>query len=109
MSWPKGGKVPAKNTTEISPFLAEIERLMAQKGLEGLEDLYQQFMAQEPERIGNARWTLERFRLHATNEAGALYTKFMGPLVGALEATPRERARLFLAWVEDTTEPRHVA
>ncbi len=99
----------AKNTTAISPFLAEIERLMHKKGIEDLEELHERFMEQEPERIGNARWTLERFRKHATAEAGALYPKFMRPLVAALEATPHEHARLFLAWLEDTKEPRHVA
>lgn len=89
----------AKNTTEISPFLAEIERLMAEKGIEGLEELHERFMEQEPERIGNARWSLQRFHKHATAEAPALYFKFWRPLVGALEATPQARARLFLAWV----------
>ena len=99
MSWPKGGKVSAKNTTGISPFLAEIEHLMAQKGIEGLEELHERFMQQEPERIGNARWIFERFRKHATAEAPGLYFKFWQPLVVALEATKRERQELFLAWV----------
>ena len=84
-----------------SEFLAEIERLMAEKGIEGLQELHTRFLEQEPARIGNARWTLKRFRLHATAEAPGLYFKFWGPLVGALEATPRQQEELFLAWVQD--------
>jgi hypothetical protein len=91
--------VSAKNTTEISPFLAEIERLMAERGIEDLEELHERFMEQQPQRIGNARWTLERFRQHATAEAPGLYIKFMAPLTRALEATKRQEAELFLAWV----------
>jgi hypothetical protein len=91
--------VPTKNTTETPPFLAEIERLMKAKGIEDLEELHERFMEQQPERIGNARWTYERFRQHAAAEAPGLYFKFMTPLVGALEATDREQERLFLAWV----------
>jgi transposase-like protein len=30
------------------------------------------------------------------------------PSRGALEATPKEREGLFLAWIEDATEPRRV-
>ena len=89
----------AKNTTEISPFLAEIERLMSERGIEDLEELHERFLEQQPERIGNARWTYERFRKHATAEAPGLYIKFMRPLVAALEATKREEAKVFLAWV----------
>jgi hypothetical protein len=86
------------NTTEASPFLAEIERLMEVEGIENLEELHERFMEQEPERIGNARWTFERFRKHAA-ETGILHFRFIVPLVGALEATDEERERLFLAWV----------
>jgi hypothetical protein len=81
------------------PFLAEIERLMAERGIEGLEQLHQRFLQQEPERIGPGRWTYQRFCQHASHEAPGLYFKFWGPLVGALEATPREQEELFLAWV----------
>jgi hypothetical protein len=87
------------NTTEASAFLQEIERLMAEKGIEDLEELHERFLDREPERIGNARWTYSRFRKHATNGAGGLYHKFMRPLVRALEATGREQERLFFAWV----------
>ena len=82
-----------------SEFLGAIESLMEAKGIEGLEALYKRFMQQEPERIGGARWGLERFRKHATAEAPGLYFKFWGPLTRALEATKRERQELFLAWV----------
>ena len=41
-------------------------------------------MDQEPERLGNARWTFERFLHHAKHEVGAVYGKFMRPLVRAL-------------------------
>jgi hypothetical protein len=61
-------------------------------------------MDQEPERIGNARWTFERFRQHAAHEA-----KFMVSLAEALEATDEEKEKLFLAWVKDATEPRRLA
>jgi hypothetical protein len=60
-------------------------------------------MEEDPERIGNARWTFERFMSHASSKAGGLYPKFVHPLVGALEATEEETARLFLAWGEDAT------
>ena len=63
-------------------------------------------MDQEPERIGNARWTFERFRQHAAHEAKVLHAKFMVSLAEALEATDEEKEKLFLAWVEDATEPR---
>jgi hypothetical protein len=86
------------NTTEARPFPAEIERLMDARGIEDLEELHERFLEQESERIGNAHWTFERFRKHASNEAGRLYTKFMVPLVGALEATDEEQMRLFRAW-----------
>jgi hypothetical protein len=86
------------NATEASLFLAEIERLTAEKGIEVLEELHERFLGQEPERIGNARWTFERFRKHAAGEVGTLYIQFVRPLVRALEATPREQERLFLAW-----------
>jgi len=72
---------------------------MVRKGIEDLEEVHERFMEQEPERIGNARWTFERFRKHAAAEAPGLYFKFMVPLVGALEGTDRELERLFLAWV----------
>jgi hypothetical protein len=91
--------VPTENVAETSPFLAEIERLLEAKGIEDLEELHERFMEQGPQRIGGARWTYERFRKHATAEAPGLYFKFMTPLVGALEAAPREQEELFLAWV----------
>jgi hypothetical protein len=65
-------------------------------------------MDQEPERIGNARLTFERFRQHAAHEAKALHAKFMVSLAEALEATDEEKEKLFLAWVEDATEPRRL-
>jgi hypothetical protein len=65
-------------------------------------------MDQEPERIGNARWTFERFRQHAAHEAKVLHAKFMVSLAEALEATDEEKEKLFLAWVEDATEPRRL-
>lgn len=95
------------NTTETSAFLAEIERLMAEKGIDSLEELHERFMEQEPERIGNARWTFERFMRHGNREADGLYTKFIRPLGLALEATPREQEQLFLAWVEPIWGPLH--
>ncbi len=90
-------------TKEKSAFLAEVERLMEEKGIEDLEELHERFMEEDPERIGNARWTFERFMRHTSSEAGALYPKFVYPLVAALEATDEEIARLFLAWGEDAT------
>jgi hypothetical protein len=33
----------------------------------------------------------------------------MVPLVGALKATDEEKENLFLAWVEDASDPRHLA
>jgi hypothetical protein len=85
---------------QARPFLAEIERLMEAKGIESLEELHERFMDQNPERIGNARWTFERFHKHARAEAGILSRKFIVPLCEALEATQREREKLFLAWVD---------
>ncbi len=67
------------NTTGTSPFLAEIERLMEAKGIEDLEELHARFMEQEPERIGNARWTYERFRQHASAAVGQIDARFMVP------------------------------
>ena len=90
-----------------SAFRGEVERLMAERGIEDLEDLYGRFMAQEPERIGNARWTYERFLKYVNHEVGSLDPRFIVPLTrGALETKPTQEARLFLAWVEDATGRR---
>jgi hypothetical protein len=94
------------NTREKSLFLAEIERLMDVKGIEDLEELHERFLEQEPERIGNARWTFERFRKHASHEAGMFSEKFVVPLAGALEATTEEeRDGLIRAWFADVWGP----
>lgn len=90
------------NTTTTPPFLAEIERLMDEKGIPsipGLEKLHERFIEQEP----------ERFRKHVAAEAGALSFQFMVPLVEAMEATEEEQSRLFLVWFEDVTQPRPAA
>lgn len=63
--------------------------------------LHERFMAQEPERIGNARWTFERFCRHVNHEVGTPYPKFMVPLARALDATEGEMSVLALAWLED--------
>jgi hypothetical protein len=62
-----------------------------------------------PERIGDVRWTFERIVRHAHHEVGALYGKFMRPLVRALGATGREQEGLFLAWLEDAVDGPRVA
>ena len=77
---------------------------MAAKGIEDLEELHARFLDQEPERIGNAKWTFERFMSHVNHEAPALYRKFALPLVDALEATDQETAALYLVWGRDITE-----
>jgi hypothetical protein len=55
-------------------------------------------MDQEPQRIGNARWTIERFMRHVNHEVDCLNTKFIVPLRSVLAATDMETTGLFLAW-----------
>ena len=79
---------------------------MSTVGADSAQELHGRIMDEDPERIGNARWTFERFMRHVNHEVGALYPKFLYPLEGALEATDQEIARLLLAWVEDVVGPR---
>jgi hypothetical protein len=96
-------------TTEAQPFLAEIEHHMEAKGIWNLEELHERFLEQEPKRTGNARWTFERFRKHASGEAGAIYAKVRVPLVSALNATEEEQRGLAFAYYENAVSKARVA
>jgi hypothetical protein len=91
----------ADEATHESRFRREVERLMDEQGIADLEDLYGRFMAQEPERIGNARWTFERFMPHVNHDVDTLYPKFIVPLCEALAASDVEQAGLWRAWFDD--------
>jgi hypothetical protein len=92
-------------TSETSAFLTEIECLMDAKGIEDLEELYERFLEEEPERIGNAPWAYERFRRYTAHEVKGLYAEFLVPLSEALEATEQERIGLMRAWFDDVWGP----
>jgi len=83
---------------ELSALMEEIERQITAKGISDLEELHERFLEQEPERIGNARWTFERFLRHATPDVGAIYAnEFMVPLSRALDANDEGIRELFHA------------
>jgi hypothetical protein len=87
--------------THESRFRGEVERLMAEHGIADLEALHGRFMDQEPERIGNARWTYQRFMRHVNHEVDTLYPKFIVPLCEVLAASDVEQAGLWRAWFDD--------
>lgn len=80
-----------------SAFVAEIGRLMAEKGIADMWELYERFMEGEPERIGGAHWTFARFRRYAATDVDYIDFRFMVPLTEALEATEKELRRLATA------------
>lgn len=81
--------------TDPSAFMAEIERLMEERGIADWRELYERFT--EPERIGRTRWTFGRFCQHASANVEYIYARFMVPLAEALEADDGERFRLAYA------------
>lgn len=88
-------------TSKALSFWDEVLRLMDERGIEDLEILYGRFMVQGPERIGNAKWTFERFRRHVAHDVDSLDPRFIVPLNRTLDTTDREEAGLFLAWFGD--------
>ncbi len=89
------------NTTAEKPaYRAEIDRLMADRGIESLEELHRRFI--EGGYGGVDRYdrniSLERFERHANGATGGLNQRFVWGLDSILELTDEERVVLLRAY-----------
>lgn len=95
-------------TTEGKPaYRAVIERLMASRGIESLEELHRHFI--ESGHGGVERYdrniSLKRFGRHVNGETGGLHQRFVWGLDHVLEPTDEERLEMFRAYYGDLLGP----
>ena len=79
----------AKNTTEISPFLAEIERLMSERDVT-LEQLYAKCQV---------NMSFQEFKEHAAGRAEILRGEFTRCVANALDLSRPAEALLVLCYL----------
>jgi transcriptional regulator with XRE-family HTH domain len=86
---------------EKPAFRAEIDRLMAERGIESLEELRERFIAAGYGAIDRRDQTpsLWRFELHANGAAGGLHQRFVWGLQETLGLTEEEVKDLFRAYL----------
>jgi hypothetical protein len=92
-------------------FTAELERLMAEKGVEDLEELHRRFLETDYAYIpirGRHRGKpvpFEEFKLHATRMYGYLYMEVFSGLVDALGLTEEETRELIYVYAMGRPRP----